>query len=143
MVYIWNTNEKYIGEWKNGQINGKGQFITKNKDIFKGLFENNQFKKLNQWIPKPQDIHSSIIINDYLQEQQPNKKEEEDVNKQQQQQPNVNNILEKDLYGTCICKKVIITVKNKIKKTLLHIIQLIEKIIKVSIHYIPYFIKMI
>jgi len=41
--YNWKNGDKYVGEFKNNNLNGYGKLTKKNGEIFDGYFENGEF----------------------------------------------------------------------------------------------------
>jgi 1-phosphatidylinositol-4-phosphate 5-kinase len=41
-TYVWQTGDKFTGQWVNGYMHGKGTFMWADGDIFEGQWENGE-----------------------------------------------------------------------------------------------------
>jgi len=66
-IFIWNNGEKYIGNWKEGNMNGEGVLFDKNnKLIFDGNYYNNKRYGPGKLIIKDKEYYEGEFFDDKM-----------------------------------------------------------------------------
>ncbi len=60
----WKDGDKYIGQWKQGQRHGYGEFFKKNGAIYKGLFNENKLDGIVIFFTKSKNCEQGEWLND-------------------------------------------------------------------------------
>ena len=66
-IFIWNNGMKYIGNWKEGNMNGEGALYDKdNKLIFEGNYSNNKKCGKGKFIIKDKEYYEGEFFDDKM-----------------------------------------------------------------------------
>ena len=66
-VFIWNNGVKYIGNWKDGNMNGEGVLFDKNnKLIFEGNYYNNKKYGYGKFVIKDNEYYEGEFFDDKM-----------------------------------------------------------------------------
>ena len=66
-IFMWNNGEKYIGNWKDGCMNGEGALFDKdNKKIFEGHYLNNKKYGQGKLYIKDNEYYEGEFFNDKM-----------------------------------------------------------------------------
>jgi len=67
-VYIWESNDIYVGEWRNGARTGYGCYDFDNGSWYIGYFTNGQLDGEGEYHPKDKDVMKGTFVNGEFQE---------------------------------------------------------------------------
>ena len=56
-TYLWDSGDKYVGEFSNGLPNGEGLITTADGDIYEGGFKNSKFHGNGEWSRVNGDVY--------------------------------------------------------------------------------------
>lgn len=56
-TYLWDSGDKYVGEFSNGLPNGEGLITTADGDIYKGGIKNSKFHGNGEWSRANGDVY--------------------------------------------------------------------------------------
>ena len=56
-TYLWDSGDKYVGEFSNGLANGEGLYTTADGDVYEGGFKNQKFHGHGKWSRANGDVY--------------------------------------------------------------------------------------
>ena len=67
-IYLWTTNDLYIGQWQSGNRTGYGRYDWDNGSWYMGYFKEGKLDGEGEYHPKDKDVMKGTFINGEFQE---------------------------------------------------------------------------